>query len=291
MALRFASLKSRGSVFLRALAAALFLAGGVKADAVSPLPGLPLTFDSREHLPRPDLSAYARLRFLTTLDFPPFNFADDGDRLAGFNVDLVREICAILALQDRCQIQTLPFSELEAALAAGQAEAVIAGVAISSATRDRFEFSRPYLVLPARFAIAKRAWNSVDPVPAPGWKVGVVAQTAHEAMAKAWFPAMAVQGFETQEALLDGLKEGRVDAAFSDALRLAFWVSGNAAAGCCVLAPGAYSSEHFLGEGLAIMVRKKDRILADAFDHAMAELAANGRLEEIYLRYFPQGLF
>ncbi len=42
------------------------------ADAQGPL----LTFDKREHRAMPDISTVPRVRFLTTLDFPPFEFLD-----------------------------------------------------------------------------------------------------------------------------------------------------------------------------------------------------------------------
>ena len=44
-------------------------------------PAIPYFWDAKERLTRPDLSAVTRLRFLTTIDFPPFNFIDStGDR-------------------------------------------------------------------------------------------------------------------------------------------------------------------------------------------------------------------
>lgn len=292
MALVFTSLKNKGLYIFGVLVCAVAsLSGRANAQTMAPMQGLPLLFDAREHLPLPDLSAYPRLRFLTTTDFPPFNFTDQSGRLAGFHVDLVREICTVLSIEDRCQIQAVPFAELETALAAGQGDAVIAGVAVTASKHERFAFSRPYLALPARFVATRQALKAGQAVPAPGWRVGVVAATAHEAMAKAWFPDMRPQVFETQEALLDALKAGKIDAGFADALRLSFWVSGAASQACCALAPGAYLSERFLGEGLAIMVRRQNKTLSAAFDHALAELATSGRLEEIYLRYFPLGLF
>ena len=47
---------------------------------------VPLLFDARDRLPGADLSALTRLRFVTTVDFPPFNFMDQTGRLAGFQV-------------------------------------------------------------------------------------------------------------------------------------------------------------------------------------------------------------
>ncbi|RUW60499.1 amino acid ABC transporter, partial [Mesorhizobium sp. M4B.F.Ca.ET.049.02.1.2] len=54
------------------LAAAQFFAGITFAAE----PQVPVLWDAKERLPKPDLSALPRLRFLTTTDFPPFNFLD-----------------------------------------------------------------------------------------------------------------------------------------------------------------------------------------------------------------------
>ncbi len=124
----------------------------------------------RERLVRPDISGMLRLRFLTTTDFPPFNFIDQADRLSGFHVDLARALCEELAMQTRCQIQALPYEQLADALDAGQGEAVLAGVAVTTELRERFRFTRPYLLLPARFLVnrQKRLTRAAMPGPCSG---------------------------------------------------------------------------------------------------------------------------
>lgn len=253
---------------------------------------LPILFDTRERIARPDLSGLVRLRFLTTVDFPPFNFIDQTGRLAGFHVDLVREICRELALQEKCQIQAVTFPELEQALVDGNGEAVVAGVAVSAELRKRFAFSRPFMRLPARFAVARNAPFADGAAAAlEGKAVGVVSGTVHEAMLRAFFPRVTPQGFADRAALLAALKDGKVEAVFGDGMQLAFWTNGSDSAGCCRLFDGPYVSEHFLGEGLTVMTRKEDTAIAGAIDHALLALSRNGRLQEIYLRYFPVNLF
>jgi polar amino acid transport system substrate-binding protein len=39
------------------------------------------------------------------------------------------------------------------------------------------------------------------------------------------------------------------------------------------------------------MNRKGDPALTQAIDHALLELSRKGRLNEIYLRYFPAGIY
>lgn len=285
------SLKFYGFFALGLLAGVVSFSAGSAAQE-RPSVELPILFDTRERIARPDLSGIVRLRFLTTVDFPPFNFIDQTGRLAGFHVDLVREICRELMLSEKCQIQAVAFADLEKALSDGNGEAVVAGIAVTAALRERFSFSRPFMRLPARFAVPRQAAPEGDPAAAfAGKPVGVVEKTVHEAMLKAFFPQAVPQTFADRAALLAALKEGKVGAVFGDGLQLAFWTRGTDSAGCCRLFGGPYLSQRFLGEGLTVMLRKEDATLAGAVDHALLALSRSGRLQEIYLRYFPVDLY
>ncbi|WP_242219888.1 transporter substrate-binding domain-containing protein [Shinella zoogloeoides] len=287
---RIAPLKFRGLLALLLLMAGATAPAAVAQDRKAV--DLPILFDTRERIAKPDLAGIVRLRFLTTVDFPPFNFIDQTGKLAGFHVDLVREICRELALTEKCQIQAVTFPELEKALTDGNGEAVAAGVAVTTELRQRFAFSRPFMRLPARFAVAKKAAPAGETAAAlDGKTVGVVAASAHEAMLKAFFPRVRAEAFADRAALLAALKDGKVAAIFGDGMQLAFWTSGSESAGCCRLFDGPYLSERFLGEGMTIMLRKEDAVLAGAIDHALLALSRNGRLQEIYLRYFPVNLY
>lgn len=284
-----ASLEFYGIFSLCVLLVAFFPAVSRAADSVR---DLPLLFDARERIAKPDLSGLARLRFLTTVDFPPFNFIDQSGKLAGFHVDLVREICRELEIEAKCQIQAVTFAELQPALEGGQGEAVIAGIGTSSELRQRFAFSRVFMKLPARFAANRQAMGSALSIASlAGKRVGTVSGTTHEAMLKAFFPKLEMQSFPSRETMLAALKQGGIAAAFSDGMQLSFWTAGSDAANCCALIEGAYFSQRFLGEGLSIMNRKGDSALTQAIDHALLELSRKGRLNEIYLRYFPAGIY
>ncbi|TPW27974.1 transporter substrate-binding domain-containing protein [Pararhizobium mangrovi] len=262
------------------------------ADGSDGSSDIPAYFHSNERLSLPDLSGYERIRFLTTTDFPPFNFIDQTGRLTGFNIDLARGLCEELDIVDRCQIQALPFDDLTGALSTGKGEAVIAGLAVTQKQRERFTFTRSYLHLPARF-VRNRA-TSLDGTPAialSGKPVGVVKGSAHAAMLRAFFPKLAAKPFDTADAMLDALRSRKIDAAFGDGVRLSFWLSSKQAKECCAFFGGPYLSEHFLGHGLAIAVDEKHRDLAEAFDHALLSMTRDGRFAEIYQRYFPSGLY
>jgi polar amino acid transport system substrate-binding protein len=260
--------------------------------ALSAEPGVPAFWDGRERLAKPDLSAVERVRFLTTTDFPPFNYLDGSGRLSGLHVDLARAICAELAIAEKCQIQALPWGELETALARGDGEAIIAGLAITPQTRAKYLFSRPYLRLPARFAMRKDEVAS-EPLARKlrERRVGVVAGSAHEQLLRDSFGETAIVTYDRQDWLLADLKAKKIDAAFGDGMRLASWLSGPDAADCCRFAGGPYLAPDYLGSGLAVAVMPANEKLAAAFDAALQQISAKGIFAELYLRYFPVSFY
>src|SRR5579863_1541791 len=63
---------------------------GVVLPRGAAVPGF---WDPRPRPERPDLSRIQSIRFLTDLDYPPFDFAGTDGNPAGFNVDLARLLC------------------------------------------------------------------------------------------------------------------------------------------------------------------------------------------------------
>lgn len=265
------------------------LVAGAPARGETTVPGF---WAPKQRLAKPDLSALTRLRFLTTADFFPFNFIDADGRLSGFHVDLARAICAALDMTERCQIQALPWDELEGALAEGQGEALVAGLAITAENREDYLFSRPYMRFPARFVTRRGAVLS-EPLHGKmaDKRVGVIDDTAHERLLRDLFPEAQAVVFSRNEWLLDALRSGAIDAAFGDGMRFSFWLAGEDAARCCAFSGGPYLAPGYLGHGLAVAVPRDMPELAEAIDFALHEIEANGAFAELYRRYFPVGFY
>lgn len=245
-----------------------------------------------ERIAKPDLSRVQRLRFLTTTDFPPFNFIDRKKRLTGFNIDLARAICAELDILPKCQIQALPWDELQKAMEEGEGEAIIAGLEPTSDARSRYEFSAPYLKIPARF-VARREDGLGEPmtVTTTRNKTGVVSGSQHADWFRTAFPNSQSVSYPTRAAALEALRNKRVDLVFSDALSLSFWLVSESAEDCCAFAGGPYVLEDGGGQNLAIAFPKGRTELAQAADHALKQINDKGVFAEIYLRYFPLSLY
>lgn len=245
-----------------------------------------------ETLTKPDIGSVTRLRFLTTTDFPPFNFIDRRKRLTGFHVDLARAICAELDILDKCEIQALPWEELEGALERGEGEAIIAGLQITPQARTKFEFSRSYLHIPARFAV-RTADSRIGPIEAT-LREGVTALVAgsnYEKWFRQAFEDAETKSFPTRREAFAALKDGEVKTVFSDAVSLAFWLTSRDSEDCCSFAGSAYFSPVAFGHGLAIAFSRERRDLAQAADFALKQINDKGIFAELYLRYFPLGLY
>ncbi|MGB7036591.1 MAG: transporter substrate-binding domain-containing protein, partial [Xanthobacteraceae bacterium] len=118
------------SLFLAILAAALAGVQVARAQDGVDLPrgaAVPGFWDPRHRPERPDLSRIQSIRFLTGVDYPPFDFAGPDGNPVGFNVDLARLLCD--EIKTTCTIQARRFDLLLGALNSNQGDAVIASIA------------------------------------------------------------------------------------------------------------------------------------------------------------------
>jgi polar amino acid transport system substrate-binding protein len=269
-----------GFSLLAALALALF---SLPAFA-QPLPNH-ADPDAREILPMP--GAVPAIRFLTTADFPPFNFRDANGELIGFNVDLAKRICAEVNIA--CTLQAWPWDQAANALADSQGDALIAGLAMSPENGERFDFSSIYLALPGRFVTRADAATGFTVAALKGKSVGVRAGSAHAQFMARYLPEVSVENFDSEIAALEAVRDGKVEAYFGDAMRAAFWLNDNLA--CCGFAGEAYFRPNLFGEGFSIAVPAGNDAVRHAIDRALVRLKSNGALDELYLRWFPVGFY
>ena len=235
----------------------------------------------------PNLSAVPAIRFLTTADYPPFNFRDDKGELIGFNVDLARALCADLGIA--CTVQAWPWDQAAKALEDNQGDALIAGLAITPENGALFDFSSIYLMLPGRFVTPLAAAPGFEPQGLDGKRVGVRKGSTHEEFMRRYLPEAQLVEFDAEFAALDALEKGAIDAFFGDGLRASFWL--NAHIGCCDFAGQPYFRPDLFGEGLAVALPAGHDAVRQAIDYGLARLKRSGVYDELYLRWFPVSFY
>lgn len=226
------------------------------------------------------------VRFLTEGDFPPFNYYDDEGVLTGFNVDLARAICA--DLQAACDIKVRAWGELIPGLKASDADAIIAGHAVSAVALKDVEFTDRYFYTPGRFA-GRTHSPQLEPTPEAldGASIGVAKGTAHEAFVKAFFRDSRVVSYDNQDVAREALAAGKVDFLFDDGVSLAFWLNGSLSRKCCEFRGGPYFEPKYFGNGIAIAVAKSDPDIRVLINAALERVRQSGRFQELVDRYFP----
>jgi polar amino acid transport system substrate-binding protein len=247
---------------------------------------VPGFWDPRRRPERPDLSRIPAIRFLTDLDYPPFDYAGPDGNPTGFNVDLARRICD--EIKTTCTIQARPFDGLLDALNDNRGDAVIASIAPTIAARRRADFTDPYYRTPARFvARVDSPIGEVLPERLEGKKIAVVAGSAHEAYLKAMFTEAEIRPYPNAETAREALRRRDVDLLFGDGIALAFWLNGSDSAGCCAFRGGPFMESRYFGEGVGIAVKRDNDLLRLALNWALFQLWEKGSFTDLWLRYFP----
>jgi polar amino acid transport system substrate-binding protein len=258
-------------------------AAAAESVAAVSVPGF---WDPRRRPERPDLSRMTMLRFVTEVDYPPFNYAGPDGNPVGFNVDVARAICEEMRIA--CTVQMRRFDTLVDTLVENRGDAAIASITVGPDTRQRLDFSDPYYRPVARFVVRKdAAMPAVTPEMLEGKKIAVVAGTAHEQFLRSLFTEAEILPQPTAEAARAALRKGEADLLFGDGFALAFWLNGTDAAGCCTFAGGPFTESRFFGEGIGIAVKRGNDTLRQALNWALFRLWEKGRFTDLWLRHFP----
>ncbi len=257
-----------------------------QSAAVAPRVAVPGFWDPRRRPERPDLSRIQAIRFLTDIDYPPFDYAGPDGNPAGFNVDLARLLCD--EIKTTCTVQARRFDLLLDALNDNHGDAVIASIAVNPETRRRADFTDPYYRTPARFvARVDSPITDVLPELVEGKKIAVIAGTAHEAFLKEMFTEAEVRAYPNAVAAREALRNKEVDLLFGDGIALAFWLNGSDSGGCCAFRGGPYLESRFFGEGVGIAVKRGNDLLRQALNWALFRQWEKGSFTDLWLRYFP----
>ncbi len=234
------------------------------------------------------------IRFVTEAEYPPFNYYAEDGTLTGFNIDVARAIC--LEAEVSCDIQVRRWEDLIPALERGEADAIIASLAIRPSTLARVDFTDRYYFTPARF-VARRDAPKLDitPVGLEGKRIGALRGTAHAAFLKVFFPDSIVILYDSPAAARRALIKRRIDLLFGDGITLSFWLNGTSSRGCCEFRGGPFAEPRYFGDGIGIAVRKGDTALRDMINTALARLRSPDRtkrtstegLQDLFLQYFP----
>ncbi len=219
--------------------------------------------------------------------YPPFNSLDANGRLQGFDIDVAEALCA--QMNGTCEFVQEDWDSMIPALIANKFDLIAAAMAITEERKKWIAFSKPY----ARTAISfgtRRIANIRDITPAAlkGRVIGTQSNNISDRYLTAVYePAGAiVRRYQTQQEAQLELAAGRIDVIAAGKLFLYDWLTTEQG-GCCVFAGDATTDAKYVGEGIAIAVRKGDKDLLSKLNAAMDAIVANGTFKKINDKYYP----
>jgi polar amino acid transport system substrate-binding protein len=215
---------------------------------------------------------------------PPYNYLEN-NKLAGFEIDLGRDLCARMKVS--CSFIAQDWDGLIPGLLARRYDAIMAAMEITSEAQKKIAFTKPYIRMPSAFMTLKQgAALDMSPAGLDGKAIGVESGGAHQAYLEDVYKRSEIHPYATlEEAILD-LGEGRLDAVIGDKDAIAEYMKTRKEAQCCVLSADVPHDPAYFGDGIGIGLRKQDKALKALFEKALDSCVAEGAFAKIRAKYF-----
>lgn len=247
-----------------------------------------------------------KVRIATEGAFRPWNWTEADGTLAGFEIDLYKDLCKRAGLD--CSIEAQAFDGMIPALNAGKFDAIMAGMSVTPKREEAILFSNPYGSTGQTFAVLKDSplaklpdtgkvfHLSNDEAGAlaeieklkpllKGKIIGVQTSTINGAFLEKYMKGIVeVREYKTTEQHDLDLAAGRVDLIMASMAYLST-VSKKAGNEEMVVV-GPRFQGGIVGKGSAIGLRKSDTELKAKFDRAIAEANADGTIKALGEKYF-----
>ena len=214
----------------------------------------------------------------TDTTFAPFEFQNAAGEFVGIDLDLLAAIAEDQGFE--YELQALGFNAAVQALEAGQADGVIAGMSITEARKEKFDFSEAYFDSGVVMGIAADNEEIKSYEDLAGKKVAVKIGTEGQAFAES---IKAEYGFETvtfddSSAMYMDVTVGNSAACFEDYPVLGYGITQGI--GLKMVTDKEQGSSYGFAVGKGINTE-----LLDMFNTGLANLKENGKYQEILDTY------
>lgn len=217
----------------------------------------------------------------TDTTFAPFEFEDESGNKVGIDMDLIKAIAADQGFE--VEIQALGFNAALQALQSDQCDGVIAGMSITDARKETFDFSQPYFDSGVVMGIAKDNDTVKSYEDLKGKTVAVKTGTEGADFAESIKDqyGFTMTYFDESANMYEDVKAGNSVACFEDYPVLGYGVSQNN--GLKIVTEKEQGSSY----GFAVNKGKNAELLA-MFNKGLENLKANGKYQEILDTYIAK---
>jgi ABC-type amino acid transport substrate-binding protein len=216
----------------------------------------------------------------TDTTFAPFEFENADGKFVGIDMDI---LAAIAKDQNfKYQIQVLGFNAAVQSLESKQSDGVIAGMSITDARKEKFDFSEPYFDSGVVMGVASASTvASYDDL--KGKKVAIKTGTEGASFAESVKDkyGFTVSYFEDSANMYEDVRTGNSVACFEDYPVLGYAISQNV--GLKIVTPKEQGSSY----GFAVNKGLNTELL-EKFNKGLADIKANGTYQQILDTYIKK---
>jgi octopine/nopaline transport system substrate-binding protein len=236
--------------------------------------------------------------------YAPWNFTTADGKLDGLEVDLANDLCARMKV--KCTIVAQDWDGLIPSLIAGKFDVIMASMFITDKRLEVMDFTQPYAVDPASFAVAKDselgkmgmssekfslndeasakvAIEKLKPL-LKGKIIGVQAATLIQKFVETYFSdVVEIRAYKTTEQHDLDLAAGRVDGLFAQQTALAATLAKPEYANYTIAGPGFVGG--LFGRGTGAGLRKEDTKLKDMLNKAIDGAIADGTIKTLSMKW------
>ncbi|MDW6004826.1 ABC transporter substrate-binding protein [Vibrio mangrovi] len=218
--------------------------------------------------------------------YAPFEMKNPDGSLTGFDIDLGKEICK--RIEAHCEWVESDFDGLIPSLKAKKIDAILSSMSITPQRQQEIDFTDKLYGTPARLVAEKGAALQPTTASLGGKRVGVFQGTTAETYAKEQWAAHGVDvvTYQNQDLVYADLVNGRLDAAFQDAVAASDGFLNRPVGEHFAFSGPEVNDEKYFGVGAGIGVRKTDQALKNKMNAALAEMLKDGTYDAIAKKYF-----
>ena len=216
----------------------------------------------------------ATLTMGTNAAFPPYEFMDENNNVVGIDAEIAAAIAEKLDMN--LEIKDMAFDSLITAVSSGSVDIVLAGMTVTEERKESVNFSDSYATgVQVVIVTEDSAIATIEDL--KGKKIGVQTGTTGDIYCAGDYGEDAVARYDNGALAVAALQNGQVDCVVIDNEPAKAFVEANE--GLKLL------DTEYITEDYAAAIAKDNTELLDNVNKALAELKAEGKIDEIIGKY------
>ena len=210
----------------------------------------------------------------TNAAFPPYEFVDENNNIVGIDAEIAAAVAEKMGME--LEIKDMAFESLITAVSSGSVDVVLAGMTVTPEREESVNFSESYAT-GIQVVIVKEdsAIASIDDL--EGKKIGVQTGTTGDIYCAGDYGEENIARYDNGALAVAALQNGQVDCVVIDNEPAKAFVAANE--GLKIL------DTEYITENYAAAFAKENTELLEKFNTALAELKAEGKIDEIIAKY------